>query len=274
MNRLFFHLYVPDDKSSAQSLLQRLMEKVTFFNHERFEAYWDETLYKAINNVINTAADRNEREDATMRRLLRLKFQDFTDISKLTAPDDGIRYLYGDRDVTREFFGLYAHLFCREACMVFDTDDPLSGGLIHLAYWVNNIQQQPFSIDTGISDIPSLWEWFSEFRNPERFFNDKYEKHHKDEYLKGGEKVSPLNISEARRDNALRRAIGRERGRLFALVKEEGVLVIFSRENRELDGRPVYHGHQIELSNKAELHRLPSEIFKKLRKLYPRTRIL
>ena len=67
----------------------------------------------------------------------------------------------------------------------------------------------------------------------------------------------------------LHNAIGVDGGRrLMHYAGDTQILYIFSDENRtDNDNAPIYHGHQLSTTKKAELNRLPSKYMKKIKAL-------
>lgn len=253
-------------------LLNRLIDKITFFDYEDYTPYWDEAVYRSVEKFIRENQSPEERADATSQRLRRLAFQNFSDTASIPAPEGNVRYYLGKNEVTSEFIGKFARI-CQsdvKACCIFDMDDPLYNTKILVIQWRNGIQYAPIAIQSDISDIPSIHKWFSVNRSSARQFNPDYGKHGAKEYVIDNVTVSPLTITEQQRDHALRHSIGIPGSkRLFDIVPEENLLIIFSYENRKTpDQRPIYHGHQVKLEKKSELHRLPPVIFKRLAKLY------
>lgn len=262
MNKLLFIL--PANPAYKDSALTLCNELSVFLNHETYQAYWDEAQYKTLRGKI-------DRTDCVSQGNRRLKLLDFTDYRYLPPPPADITIMADNNDCTDTVYGRFAAHRLQE-----QSGQPYKIALVQtstealpksLSIWNKGVQQQPQYTAPLITDCPSAHKWFAENRMPPRIFNPHY-RHGKKEYNNMGENVSPLNINEAQRNHALKHAVGcKTSDRLMFHYPELGLYIIFSNENREIDGCPVYHGHQFPDSDKAEFNRLPTELTKKLKKL-------
>lgn len=260
MNKLLFIL--PADPAHKNDALTFCHELTAFLDHEKYQAYWDEAQYKELRGKI----DNTDRVSQGNRRL---KLLDFTDYRHLPKPPTDLTIMAGDTDCTATIYG----------CFVAHRQQEQSGqsGKIALVQtstvaipkilkiWNKDVQQQPQYTAPLITDCPSAHRWFADYRMPRRIFNPDY-RHGKKEYNNMGKNVSPLNISENQRDHALKHAVGcKTTDRLMYHYPELGLYIIFSYENREVDGCSIYHGHQFPDTDKAEFNRLPPELTRKLK---------
>lgn len=262
MNKLLFIL--PSDPAHKDSALALCHELTAFLDHEKYQAYWDEAQYKALRGKINPT-------DRVSQGNRRLKLLDFTDYSYMAAPPADLTIMADDTDCKTTVYGRFAVQRLLE-----QSGDPDKIALVQtspealpisLQIWNKGVQQQPLYTAPLITDCPSANQWFADHRMPPRTFNPAG-RHRKKEYNNMGENVSPLNISDARRDYALKHAVGcKTTERLMHHYPELGLYIIFAYENREVGGCPVYHGHQFPDTDKAEFNRLPTELTRKLKKI-------
>lgn len=262
MNKLLFILPIdPVHKDSALALCHEL---TSFLCHETYEAYWDEARYKALRGKI----DCSDRVSQGNRRL---KLLNFTDYHYLPAPATDLTIMVDDTDCTATVYGRFAvHRLLEQSgqpgkiALVQTNIEVLPKSL---SIWNKGVQQQPQYTTPLITDCPSAHKWFVDHRMPPRAFNPDY-RHGIKEYNNMGKNVSPLNLSEAQCDHALKHAVGgKTSDRLMHHYPELGLYIIFSYENREVDGCPMYHGHQFPDTDKAEFNRLPTELTRKLQKI-------
>lgn len=182
---------------------------------------------------------------------------------------DGAKVYYGEQDCTEGIYGRFVAVRRQGGNIALvsarEADVPAM-----LAIWFDNRQLEPVVTAPVISDYASSSDWFATHRVNPRKFNYDAPKHKGKEYEVDGVMVSPLTLPPAEIERALHHAVGTVNSRrMLAMDTDKRVVVVFSYETVDnRTGETVYHGHQIKADNHAQLKRLPSELLKKLYKVY------
>ena len=260
MNKLIYIL--PQYVEGNNCDLERLLKFPKFLDHEDCVHYWDENRYKKLRCPM-------DGEDRLSQRLLRIRFAEFTDFSKITPLPQGFRVYSDNGDETESIYGRFAAVIHQSEPVgivdVFNGSIPTT-----LSIWENDRQKEPLKITPKIKELKDAAEWLAKTRRPKRIYNHQYPKHGKEVKIERNEKISPMSLSTEEVEHALAYAIGcKGESRLIHLDKEKDMIVVFSFENRQDEnGSPIYHGHHFSSKDKSEIERLPQRIIKKIRQLY------
>lgn len=240
--------------------LDRLRKFTEFLDHEICDHYWDETLYKKLR-------DKSRSDDDLSQRLRRIRLAEFTDISYLDALPGDCRVYTDDVEETEGIYGRFAAaLMMSEIVAVVDLFNMNLPTL--LTVWEDDVQKQPIKVRPILRELVDAVKWFAETRKPIRKYNSDYHKHGIKERKTGDRIVSPMALSGEEIEYALSHAIGsRDESRLVHFDADRRLIVVFSYENREDKGSPVYHGHHFKV-NQRDIEKLPQTIIRKLEWLY------